>query len=635
MLNELRSLAGNLGAKLLLAFLVITFGIWGIGDMLRHNGRNVNIATVGDKNISLEEYQRSLRRETENVRQAIGENYSPEMLKTLDLPHHVLHDLVTQTLLKLESASLQIVPSDTDVVRRIRSNQRFQDSKGNFDKNIFEAFLRNNGISEKIYVDHLRQDIASGIIADTLMASVPLPETAVQTLYEARNQERTATLYILGTSSIPTAKPDDAQVEAYYHAHENEFKAPEYRSISYVSFTNADVQAKATVSEDELKGAYQERIDEFKKPERRVVDQLIYDSEDKAKKAAAMLKAGTSFDQVAKTTPIINKNATSMGKTQRDQLVESAEDAVFSLPKDGFTDPIQSPFGWHIFRVTAIEPPATASFEESRAAIEKDLKQKSGEEALNKMANSLEDSLAGGSTLPEAAKEFGLTIHTVGPLDRAGRSPDDSPAKGLPEFDKFIDTAFKTEEKTESSLVSSKGGLNYLLRVDSITPAHLRNLAEVKSQATANLQRQELNKHMAALAEDLAKKFSVASTREALITSDKLKISPVGPFKQSDQKSGELKLPQSLKADIFSHKPGESTSAYPLDNGDYAIAVVKDIIPADKSSKNDKALADIREEIGNAARHEILEEYTRYLGGKYAITVNQSLLEAPSDNAAE
>ncbi len=38
-------------------------------------------------------------------------------------------------------------------------------------------------------------------------------------------------------------------------------------------------------------------------------------------------------------------------------------------------------------------------------------------------------------------------------------------------------------------------------------------------------------------------------------------------------------------------------------------------------------MADIREEMGNAARREILEEYIRYLGGKYPISVNQALLQ--------
>ncbi len=111
--------------KLLLAFLVLTFGIWGIGDMLRHTGSSGTVATIGDKSISMEEYQRELRRQVNAIRQNMGNNYSPEMLKNLDLPHHVVHDLVQQKLLSLETASLQLVPSDADVVRRIRSINGF------------------------------------------------------------------------------------------------------------------------------------------------------------------------------------------------------------------------------------------------------------------------------------------------------------------------------------------------------------------------------------------------------------------------------------------------------------------------------------------------------------------------------
>ncbi len=83
------------------------------------------------------------------------------------------------------------------------------------------------------------------------------------------------------------------------------FTAPEYRTISYVSFTNADAQAQAVrapkpTSRPPTKNA----STNSKHPEYRTVDQLIYDSEDKAKKALALteLRAGTSPEQVGKTT---------------------------------------------------------------------------------------------------------------------------------------------------------------------------------------------------------------------------------------------------------------------------------------------------------------------------------------------
>src|SRR5258706_14951411 len=102
-----------------------------------------------------------------------------------------------------------------------------------------------------------------------------------------------------------------------------------------------------------------------------------------------------------------------MGKIQRSAVFKTATDAVFSARADAFVGPLQSPFGWHIFHVIAIEPPTTAPFEEVRPMLEKDLKQHNADDALNKTANQLEDALAGGTKLADVAHELGLKMVSI------------------------------------------------------------------------------------------------------------------------------------------------------------------------------------------------------------------------------
>src|SRR5439155_13289828 len=47
MLQAIRSKAGSLVVKLLFAFLIISFGVWGIGDIFRQRGVETTVATVG------------------------------------------------------------------------------------------------------------------------------------------------------------------------------------------------------------------------------------------------------------------------------------------------------------------------------------------------------------------------------------------------------------------------------------------------------------------------------------------------------------------------------------------------------------------------------------------------------------
>lgn len=629
MLDQFRSLAGSLPAKILLGFLVLSFGVWGVGDMLRGGGRNIAVATVGGTSITAGEFLQALHNETENIRRMLGDQYSPELVRSLHLPQQVLRKLVNQELITLESRSLGLVPADDDIVRHIRDNPAFQDGKGNFDKAAFEAMLRASGLSEKAYVDQLRRNMSAGILISTLNSAAPVSDTAVRTLYDIQEEQRAAAVYTIMPSLVAEVPPPTAaQLQAYYDAHPNEFTAPEYRTLSYVTLSPADVQV--TVSEDDVRAAYKERADEFRRPERRTVEQLLYSSEDKARAAEALLKSGKSFAEVAGETDIANKKAVMLGKVTHDAILPKAADAVFSLPAGGHTDPIASPFGWHIFGVTAIELPSVAPFEEVRPQLEKDLKARGAAEAQDKLANKLEDTLAGGATLKEATAELKLKLTTLGPVSRQGLSPDGSKLKDLPDLDKFLDTAFKTDDKTESSLVTAKGGMYYMLRVESVIPEHVRKLDEMKGLAIASWQNEERNKNLAQLAQDIARDFSDPAKRADAIA--KYDLRPVTDIiKRNGPEAGKLGLPPELVDDIFRRKMQESTAAYRQGSGNYLIAVVSNILPApppEKDAKSQGILADIRSQLQESAQNELLEQYTRYLAAKYGVSVNNAALEA-------
>jgi peptidyl-prolyl cis-trans isomerase D len=100
MLDTMRASAGGFAAKILLAFLVLSFAIWGVGDMVRHPGRNIAVAKVGGHKISVETFQNELQKQSEKLKNALGGKFSPEMLKSIGLPQQVLQGLVNDELLR-------------------------------------------------------------------------------------------------------------------------------------------------------------------------------------------------------------------------------------------------------------------------------------------------------------------------------------------------------------------------------------------------------------------------------------------------------------------------------------------------------------------------------------------------------
>jgi len=631
MLNSLRTSATSIWAKILLAFLVLSFGVWGIGDVVTSNGRNAAMATVGAKTITGAEFRRALQHEAENIRRVMGDGFTPAMLKNPMIYRHVVRQMVNNSLLLQESEVLGLIPSDADVVRRIRSSQNFQDNKGNFNKVLFENMLKHSNISEKTYVESLREEMAVSLLIETLVALPPVSDTAAQTLLEAREEGRNVTFYSLKPSLVSNVpQPDNAQIKSYYESHNKDFTAPEYRTISYVTITSASVKNGA-VSEDDLKALYKERIDDYKRPERRKVEQVLYSSEDSVRKAAELLKSGKPFDRVAKETDALNKDNLLLGNVEQRNILENAADAVFSLKVGAVTDPIQSAFGWHIFRVTAIEPPSVAPLDEVRPALEKELKQRNADDGLNKLANQIQDALAGGTPLQEAAKEFGLKVTAFGPVDRQGKTLENAKSSEVPELDNFLDVAFKTDEKTESSITTSKNGVFYIVRVDKTIPERLRTLDEIKGLVVSGWQKEEREKRLSVLAKEIGDKFTKQSDRDAAIAKYNLQPVSTTMIKRGTHAAGDLSLPPPLVADIFARQPQQGSAAYLGKNGDYLLGIVSAIVPAGTADKDPRlatSLADIKTKLKTNGQNEVLQQYTQYLEKKYPVSIHESVIEA-------
>jgi peptidyl-prolyl cis-trans isomerase D len=631
MLNSFRSLANSITMKILLGLLILSFAIWGIEDMFRSTMTNTHVVTVGDISISQAEFHGHLSNETEKLKQMLGENYSPEIAKQFNLENAVLQRLVHKSLITLEARTLGLSPNDSDVVRYIRTLPMFHDAKGNFSKAQFEAYLRNTRQTEKAYIDSKREEIASGLLMETVIAAPAPSDIAVKTIIASNHESRNISLYTLGSSVVGTLPtPTDAELEAFHKEHGQAFTAPELRTISYVTIAEKDVKKVAKPSDEEIETVYNQRIDEFKRPEQREVEQLLFGNEEAAKKAHDELTAGTDFAKVKATSNLLNKSNTSLGFVQKDNMLDVASDTVFTLAKGGFSAPIKSPFGWHIFRVNNIKAASTVPLAEARASLEKDLSHVSADNALSDLANKLEDAIGGGSSLAEAAKELGLKMETLPAITRKGEQANGEQLKNLPTLDKFIETAFKTEEKTESSLINSKGGIYYILRVDALSPEHIRPLSEVKTKVTQEWKNAQRNEKLAAITKEVNDAFAKPETRAAVISKYKLSAT-----EKTVQRTSGGKDADGLSAEfidkVFMAAPGTATAPH-VQGEQVLIAVVNRIAQQAARQTSQKELNEVREELTRKMRDEVSAQYLRHLATKYPVKVNEEALVRQAGN---
>jgi hypothetical protein len=155
----------------------------------------------------------------------------------------------------------------------------------------------------------------------------------------------------------------------------------------------------------------------------------------------------------------------------------------------------------------------------------------------------------------------------------------------------------------------------------------------VRAAVTAAWQKEMRGLKLNEMAATIAQKFSDKKLRGEVIA--QYRLSPVftGPLKRSSEKAGNVALTPQMSDELFSLPAGESTGLHPLPSGDYALAVAGDSLPLPPIDQ--KTSDEIRASLEDAMNQEVFEAYLQYLEKKHTVEINQKLVAALANQAAE
>ncbi len=622
MLQAIRSKAGSFVVKALFALLILTFGIWGIGDIFRTRGTDTAVATVGDQNIRAEELQTALRRAIEQLSARFGSAIDPQQAKQLGLVDQTLTQLIDRSLIDQEAARLKLDVSDDLIRNMITDNPSFRGSDGRFDRGIFGAVLAANNLTEDQYVALLRHDIPRNDLLHAVTAGATAPQPVVDVLYRYRNEKRTADIVALPTAGVPdVAQPSEDELKAFYEKHPDLFRAPEYRGFTLVSLDPSDMAKDIEIPEAKLKEEYDQRQDELQIPERRDVEQILASSEEKAKEAEAALAAGKDWREVATTIAGQDPDTIDLGLMRREEMPSALGEVAFELPLNKPSEPVKTPLGWHILRVVKIEPPVTQTFDEAKPKLEADLAQQEAVDRIYKVANKVDDTLAGGATLSDATQKFGLKTTTVEAVDTGDHDPQDKPVALPVSPSDVLKLAFATNEGQTSRVTEAPDGAIFALHVDKVIPSQVKPLDEVKDKAIAAWQADRRREIVAKEAEELAAAVA-PGTRLATAAGEKgLKATTSPPFTRHPE--NDTAVPPALVAKLFAAKPGEVVTASDA-TGSYVAQLDAAQRPEDASQT---AAAGLSHELDTAQQVDFAEEFTRALRTRFPVEIHRDALD--------
>ena len=126
MLNALRKQAGSWVVKALLMLLVVSFAIWGIGDVFFGGSQNPAVAKVGESEISANELAEAFNQSLRNLQQSVGTQINREQAIQLGLMQQALQDLIARRLVDLRASDMGLTVTDATLRQMITSNPVFQ-----------------------------------------------------------------------------------------------------------------------------------------------------------------------------------------------------------------------------------------------------------------------------------------------------------------------------------------------------------------------------------------------------------------------------------------------------------------------------------------------------------------------------
>ncbi len=519
-------------------FLIISFGIWGIGDIFRGFGVST-VAKVGRSEISIDQFRIRYNEEMQQLGRQMGRPLTPDQAQAIGLEQQVLGQMVAAAALDERARQLRLGISNDEVAKQITADPAFRGFNGQFDMATYLQRLRDIGYTQQRFEFEQRQTTLRRQIAEAVGSGVVAPKAAAEALSQFRDEERSIDYIALdGSKAGDVPAPTPEQLAAYFEERKFAFRAPEYRKIELITVSQQEIANTIEVGEEEARRVYQDRLKLYETPERRHVVQISFANADDARRASERINGGLAFDDLAKEPEIADRVVDLGTVTKADMIDPTVANAAFDLAEGAVSGPVTGRFGTVILHVLKIEPASTKSFAEVESDLKRDIALDRAKDEVNKIRDKIDEELGGGTPLEEIGKKLNLKVRTIEAVDRSGRTPAGEPAPDLPAGVDVVNSAFNTEVGNENDALSLPGGGFVWYDVVNIMPSRERTLDEVKDRVEARFREDEIIKRLNAKTEDIVGKLKSGASLAEVAAAEGLTVESKSGLKR--QGGGEL-----------------------------------------------------------------------------------------------
>jgi peptidyl-prolyl cis-trans isomerase D len=609
------------------AFLIGSFAIWGIGDIFRGFGM-ATAAKIGSTELTTDQFRQIYNDRLQQIGQQIGRPITMDQARALGFDRQILAQVTAEIALDQRAQALRLGLSDAEIAKRITSDPGFQTPAGQFDAARFAATIRQSGFTEQRFVAEQRQNALRAQLTGTITAGPIVPNAAVDLANRYQNEQRSIDYVLLDHAQAGDVPPPTPEALAqYFNERKIVYRAPELRKAVILALVPSQQAATIEVSDEDAKMAYDEHPERYGAPERRHIQQILFPNATDAAAAADAIAKGGSFADIAKERGL---EVLDLGTLSMVAMIDqSIADAAFALKEGGTSAPVQGRFGTVLVNVIKIEPAQYASFEEAAPEVKKAIALDRAKTGILSVYDKIEDERSEGHTLAEAAADLKLAARTI-EVDRSGHDPAGAPVNDLPDPQRLITAVFSTEVGVDTDPLKVQDGYVWY-SVDGVTPAHERPLDEVKDKVEADWRQNEIATRLNTKAGQLVDQVKGGMSLADVAAAGGLKVDTATDLKRG---AAAAPLSESTVDTVFRTPKDTAATADAEQPGDQIVFRVTDVtVPAiDLKSDEAKSLTDT---LNRSLSEDIFGQYVSDVENQIGVTLNQSAINQVVTGSSE
>lgn len=504
----------------------------------------------------------------------------------------------------------------------LERNQVLTNAFGKVDVASIRAEAQDRGISPLEFEQFLQDFLTQRYVEVAAFSAVNLPDVLSEPFIKYFGETRTLSLARPTPAGIAgVAPPTDADVEAWYNINKERFTQPERRRISALVYTPDDFLDQAPLTDEQVRAEYDASVKLYSTPETR--DIVEYNGTDRNSVQGfidLVMQGLTPEEALARSTGIT--------PTERKVMPEQIEDEnyrkfLFELPAGRVHNaPFQVSEGapFQTALVKTITPGTPTPFEQAAEQVRRNLALPEASRLFEESAEPFRDA-AGGQSLEEIGKQFGLPVYNLAPVSAQGRTANGDQAALLVANRDAMRDLF-TLAPGQMTTVYEGDNQRSMFRLDEIVPSSILPFADVKDEVRQIVMAERQLAAMEAAANAMVTAVKGGAQFGAAATASKLEALPAITL----TREGGQQIDQALVTAGFALKEGE-VGLIRGSSGEAWVARVDAIIPATPEST-----ALIRMQMGSqvnqSLQQDLAEVFQRGLPNEVEFKRNEEGIQA-------